>query len=125
MKISRLVAAAALSMIAAVGAQAETYDGVTKPVSALSRSDVNAEAFRTASALNQNVNAIRGSRGAEPFTSTQTRATVIAQAERVASAPDQNVNPSSRVNSKVVSTMQHSFDAREQRAASPAKSSAN
>ena len=125
MKISRLVAAAALSMIAAVGAQAETYDGVAKPVSALSRSDVNAEAFRTASAPNQNVNVNRGSRGAEPFTSTQTRATVIAQAERTASAPDQNVIAGSRVNSKVVSTMQHSFDAREQRAANPTKSSAN
>jgi len=123
MKTSRLFAAAALTLIAAVGVQAETYDGVLKSVSVMSRSEVNTEGVRAASAPNQNVT--RGSRGADAFTSTATRATVMAQAERVSFAPDQNVSASSRVDSKVISTMQNSLDLREQRAANPARSNVN
>ena len=54
MKTSHILAAAALSFLAAAGAHAESYHGVQTPVSALSRADVDAEAASTASAPNQN-----------------------------------------------------------------------
>jgi len=104
MKTSLMFAAAALSLLAA-GAQAETYDGVHHAVSAKSRTDVSAEAERTASAPDQNV--VRGSRGAEAFKSVADPAAVRAQAVATANAPDQNVSPGSRVNSRVVSTLQN------------------
>ncbi|GAA4346607.1 hypothetical protein GCM10023165_31260 [Variovorax defluvii] len=103
MKTSRLLAAAALSLIASAGAHAETYHGVEAPVSARSRADVEAEAARTAAAPNQNV--VRGSRGAEPFKSMADPQAVYAQAVATANAPDQNVTGGSRVNSRVISTM--------------------
>jgi hypothetical protein len=103
MKTSRIVAAATLSLLAAVCAQAESYDGVHKPVSALSRADVDAEAVRAAAAADQNVT--RGSRGADPFTSSADAAAIRRQAISTANAPDQNVSGGSRVNSRVISTM--------------------
>jgi hypothetical protein len=108
MKTSQIIAAAALSLLAA-GAQAESYDGVQKPVSGLSRADVEAEAVRAAAAPNQNVT--RGSRGADPFTSVADSAAVRAQAVATANAPDQNVTSGSRVNSRVISTMPNRADA--------------
>jgi len=110
MKTSRIVAAAALSLLAAVGAQAETYEGVQAPVSALSRADVNAEAVRAASAPNQNV--VRGSRGAETVAVSKDRAVVQAEAVRAAARPDQNVSAGSRVDSKVISTLPNPVDVR-------------
>ncbi|OUM04167.1 DUF4148 domain-containing protein [Variovorax sp. JS1663] len=112
MKTSRLLAAAALSLIAAAGAHAETYHGVQAPVSALSRADVEAEAARTAAAPNQNV--VRGSRGAEPFKAVADANAVYAQAVATANAPDQNVTSGSRVNSRVISTMPNRADALQQ-----------
>ncbi|KQX22450.1 hypothetical protein [Variovorax sp. Root434] len=112
MKTSQILAAAALTLLAAVGAvgaQAETYQGVNAAVSAKSRDDVNAEAARTASAPNQNV--VRGSRGAETVAVSKDRAIVEAEAVRTAYAPDQNVSSGSRVNSKVISTMANPADA--------------
>ena len=103
MKISRILAAAALSLIAAAGAHAEVYEGVHHGVSAKSRDEVSAEAVRTAAAPNQNV--VRGSRGAEPFNSVASPEAVRAQAVATANAPDQNVVGGSRVNSRVISTM--------------------
>ena len=103
MKTSRLLAAAALSFIAAAGAHAEAYQGVHAGVSAKSRDEVSAEAARTAAAPNQNV--VRGSRGAEPFNSVASTEAVRAQAVATANAPDQNVSAGSRVNSRVISTM--------------------
>jgi len=103
MKTSRILAAAALSLLAAAGAHAESYDGVHAGVSAKSRDEVNAEALRTAAAPNQNVT--RGSRGAEPFNSVANPEAVRAQAIATANAPDQNVVGGSRVNSRVISTM--------------------
>ena len=44
MKSSKIVAAAALSLLAAIGAHAETYEGVTPRVSANSRTAVRTEA---------------------------------------------------------------------------------
>ena len=80
MKTSQIIAAAALSLLAAAGAQAETYEGVQKPVSGLSRADVEAEAVRAAAAPNQNVT--RGSRGADPFTSVADPAAVYVAGRR-------------------------------------------
>lgn len=122
MNTSRLLAAAAITMLAAMGAQAETYEGVHQPVAALSRADVNVQAVAAAAAPDQNVT--RGSRGAEPFTAVASRDTVRAQAVRTAAAPDQNVTSGSRVNSKVVSTLQNPVDAR-QRATSAAGQNAS
>ena len=112
MKTSHILAAAALTLLAATGAQAETYDGVNTAVSTKSRDEVNAEAVRAASAPNQNVT--RGSRGPETVAVSKDRALVEAEAVRTAYAPDQNVTGGSRVNSKVISTMPHPMDARVQ-----------
>ena len=112
MKTSQILAAAALTLIAVTGAQAETYQGVNTAVSTKSRDEVNAEAVRTAAAPNQNV--VRGSRGAETVAVSKDRSIVQAEAVRTAYAPDQNVTGGSRVNSKVISTMQHPMDVRVQ-----------
>lgn len=112
MKTSRLLAAAALSLLAVAGAHAESYQGVHQTVSAVSRADVEAEAVRTASAPNQNVT--RGSRGADPFKSVADPVAVRAQAVATASAPDQNVTGGSRVNSRVISTLQNPNEVRVQ-----------
>lgn len=112
MKTSHILAAAALSFLAAAGAQAETYQGVHQGVSAKSRDEVNAEAASAAAAPNQNIP--RGSRGAEAFTPVADPAAVRAQAIATASAPDQNVSGGSRVNSRVISTMENPATARVQ-----------
>ena len=52
MNASKIIAAAALSLLAAAGAQAETYEGVHALVSANSRSQVNAEAVVAARSAN-------------------------------------------------------------------------
>lgn len=116
MKTSHLFAAAALAVIAATGAQAETYEGVQAPVSAKNRADVQAQAIATANAKDQNV--VRGSRGAETVAVSRDRAGVEAEAVRTASNPDQNVTAGSKVNSKVISTLPHPMDARAEAAKS-------
>jgi len=118
MKTSHLFAAAALAVLAATGAQAETYEGVQAPVAGKSRADVEAQAIAAAHAKDQNV--VRGSRGAETVAVSRDRAGVEAEAIRAASAPDQNVTPGSRVNSKVVSTMKNPVDAQAEAAKSNA-----
>ena len=110
MKSLNLIAAAALALVAVSAAQAETYDGVHAPVSALSRADVDAQAVAAAQAKDQNVT--RGSRGPETVAVSRDRAGVEAEAIRAAAAPDQNVSSGSRVNSKVISTLQNPVDAR-------------
>lgn len=110
MNTQRLIAAAALSLLAAAGAHAESYQGVHAPVSALSRDAVQVEAVQTASAPNQNVT--RGSRGPETVAVSKDRVLVQAEAIRAAAAPDQNVTSGSRVNSKVVSTLENPVDVR-------------
>jgi hypothetical protein len=112
MKTSHILAAAALSILAAAGAQAETYQGVQSNVSAKSRDEVGAEAVRTAASADQNIP--RGSRGAEPFKAVADSTTVRGQAVATASAPDQNVSSGSRVNSRVISTMNNPAEARVQ-----------
>ena len=103
MKTSHLFAALALASLAAAGAQAETYEGVHAPVSAMSRANVEAQAVAAAHAKDQNV--VRGSRGAETVAVSRDRAGVGAGAVEAAAAPHQNVVAGSRVNSKVVPTM--------------------
>lgn len=112
MKTSHILAAAALSILTAAGAQAETYDGVQAAVSAKSRDEVNTEAVRAAAAADQNIP--RGSRGAEPFKSVADPAAVRAQAVATANAPDQNVVGGSKYNSRVISTMNKSAEPRVQ-----------
>jgi hypothetical protein len=102
MKTSHLFAAVALASLAAAGAQAETYEGVQAPVSAASRSAVEAQAVAAANAKDQNVP--RGSRVADTV-AVRDRSSVEAEAAEAAAAPHQNVVAGSRVNSKVVPTM--------------------
>ncbi|MDR6857389.1 helicase SNF2 [Variovorax guangxiensis] len=58
MKTSKIIAAAALSLLAAAGAQAETYEGVHAPVSANSRADVRAQAVVAARSDNPYAEAV-------------------------------------------------------------------
>jgi len=109
LSLTQLVAVASFAMLAAAGAKAESYEGVQPAVSARSRTEVNAEAVRTAAAPDQNV--VRGSRGAETMAVSADRAGVVAEAVRTAAAPDQNVSASSRVNSQVISTLRNPVDA--------------
>ena len=102
MKTLSLIAAT-LSLSIFSLAHAETYDGVHAVNAVKSRAEVAAEAERTAASPNQNV--ARGSRGAEPFTSTASRDAVNAEAVEKNNAPDQNVTSGSRYNSRVISTM--------------------
>jgi hypothetical protein len=84
MKVSKIVAAAALSLLAAAGAQAETYEGVHPLTSSASRADVVGQAVAAARAGNPYG---EGSVAAvQPFTSTASRAAV--RAEAVAKAHD-------------------------------------
>ena len=110
LSLTQIVAVGSFAMLAAAGANAESYEGVQPLVSAKSRAEVGAEAVRTASAPDQNV--VRGSRGPETMAVSTDRASVVAEAVRTAAAPDQNVTSGSRVNSKVISTMQNPVDAR-------------
>ena len=110
MKTSKILAVAAFTLAAAAGVQAEEYQGVQEPVSALSRAEVNAQAVAAAHAKDQNVT--RGSRGAETVAVSQNRALVRAEAVRTAHAPDQNVSSGSRVDSKVISTLRNPVDVR-------------
>jgi hypothetical protein len=52
MKTSKIIAAAALSLLAVAGAQAETYEGVHPLVSANSRADVSSQAVVAAHSAN-------------------------------------------------------------------------
>ena len=110
LSLTQIVAVGSFALLAAAGANAESYEGVQPLASAMSRAEVAAEAMRTASAPNQNV--VRGSRGAETMAISRDRAGVVYEAMRTAAAPDQNVSSGSRVNSKVISTLQNPLDAR-------------
>jgi hypothetical protein len=110
LSLTQIVAVGSFALLAAAGANAESYEGVQPLASAMSRAEVNAEAVRTASAPDQNV--VRGSRGAETMAVSRDRAGVVYEAMRAAAAPDQNVTSGSRVNSKVISTLQNPLDAR-------------
>jgi hypothetical protein len=99
MKTTQIIAAAALTLLAAVGAQAETYSGVQQVVSVKSRSAVDAEAVAAARAPDQNIN--RSSKVAPALTSPASRDSVAAEAVATANAANQNLDRKSFVNSTV------------------------
>ena len=87
MKTSNIIAATALSLLAAAGAQAETYDGVHAPVSANSRADVRAQAMVAARSENPYAEAV-SSRVAPVMTASTGRTAV--RNEAVAAAHGTN-----------------------------------
>ncbi len=88
MKTSKIIAAAALSILAAAGAQAETYDGVHQLVSANSRAEVIAQAVVAAHSANPYA---EGAGSAPVAVSARDRAEVRAEAVAHAHRPNQNV----------------------------------
>jgi hypothetical protein len=100
MKSSKIIAAAALSILAAAGAQAETYDGVHALVSGASRAEVNAEAAVAARSANPYAEGYVA--GVAPaLASVRDRAAVRAEAVAAAHAPNQNVRRESFAGSAI------------------------
>src|ERR1700752_2556327 len=90
MKTSGLLAAAALSMLAAAGAHAETYDGVHPLTTVNSRSGVNAQAVVAAHSADPYTEGY--SAGVAPETpSLADSGKVSAEAVAAAHAPNQNL----------------------------------
>ena len=89
MKTSQIIAAAALSLLAAAGANAETYDGVHALTSANSRADVSAQAAVAARSANPYAEGYGN--GVTTIASTRDRSSVQAEAVAAAHRPNQNV----------------------------------
>ncbi|OUM02835.1 helicase SNF2 [Variovorax sp. JS1663] len=87
MKTSKIIAAAALSLLAAVGAQAETYDGVHPLVYGKSRAEVRADAVVAAHSDNPYAEAV-SSRVAAPLLASGPRAIVRNEAVAAAHGPN-------------------------------------
>jgi hypothetical protein len=87
MKTSKIIVAAAVSLLAAVGAQAETYDGVHPLVSSNSRAEVRAGAVIAAHSDNPYAEAV-SSRVAPLLTASAPRVTV--RSDAVAAAHSAN-----------------------------------
>ncbi|KWT98106.1 MULTISPECIES: hypothetical protein [unclassified Variovorax] len=104
MKKSLLALAAIAAFGLSLGVHAETYDGVHVSASSKNRAEVNIEAVVEAKSIDL---AAEPGRGVLTVASVASKEAVRAQAVAAAHAPDQNVKPSSRVNSKVVSTFNH------------------
>jgi hypothetical protein len=102
MNASKIIAAAALSILAAAGAQAETYEGVQAPVSANSRADVNAQAVAAARSESPYSDAA-SSRVAPALTASADRSVIQAQAVATAHEPNQNLDRKAFVNSVIPS----------------------
>jgi hypothetical protein len=100
MKTSKIIAAVALTILAAAGAQAETYQGVQQPVSANSRAQVNAEAEVAARSANPYAEGY-GAAVAPVVAGNADRASVAAQAVAAAHEPNQNLDRKAFVNSVV------------------------
>jgi len=99
MKTSKIIAAAALSILAVAGAQAETYEGVQQVTSTHSRAEVNAQAVAIAGT---NLYAEGASSGVAPVLSASVdRARIQADAVATAHAPNQNLDRKAFVNSTV------------------------
>ncbi len=102
MKTSKIVAAAALSLLAAVAAHAETYEGVHQITSERSRADVSAEAVVAARAANPYSDAAAA--GVAPaLTASVDRNAVRAQAVAAAHDPLQSLDRKAFVNSVIPS----------------------
>jgi hypothetical protein len=87
MKTSKIIAAAALSILAAAGAQAETYEGVHPLVSASSRTEVKSQAVVAAHSENPYAEGV-SSRVAPVLSSSIARTAV--RSEAVAAARSAN-----------------------------------
>lgn len=83
---SKLLVAAALSALAAVGAQAETYDGVHALTSGASRAEVQAQAVQAAHSANPYSDSY--GEGVATVNSTVARSTVRDQAVAAAHGPN-------------------------------------
>jgi hypothetical protein len=94
MKTSNILAAAALSLLAAAGAHAETYEGVQPLTSGYSRADVAPQAVAAARAGNAYGDNEGAASTATPVLAASVdRATVRDQAVAAAHAPGQNLRP--------------------------------
>lgn len=102
MNTSKLIAAAALSILAAAGAHAETYEGVQAPVSANSRAEVQAEAVVAARSDDPFAEGV-SSRVAPALTASADRSVIRAQAVAAAHEPNQNLDRKAFVNSVIPS----------------------
>ncbi|MBO9652167.1 MAG: alpha/beta hydrolase [Variovorax sp.] len=102
MKTSKLIAAAALTILAAAGAQAETYEGVQAPVSANSRAEVQAQGVIAARTENPYGDAA-SSRVAPTLSASGDRSTVRSTAVATAHSANQNLKREAFVNSVVPS----------------------
>ena len=100
MKTSKIIAAAALSILAAAGAQAESYEGVHAPVSTHSRAEVNAQAVVAARSENPYADGV-SSRVAPALTASADRSVIRSQAVATAHEPNQNLDRKAFVNSVV------------------------
>lgn len=100
MKTSKIIAAAALAILAAAGAQAETYQGVQAPVSANSRADVDAQAVVAARSANPYAEGA-SSVVAPVLTASADRSVIRAEAVATAHEPNQNLDRKAFVNSVV------------------------
>jgi len=114
MKTAHILAAAAFSMLAVAGAQAENYQGVQQVNALNSRANVEAQAVATAHAPNQNVT--NGSRVAPALSTSTSRAAVAEQAVQAAHAANQNLDRKAFVNSTVPSEYTNGSLATSQRA---------
>ena len=100
MKTSKIIAAAVLSILAAAGAQAETYDGVLTVRSTLSRAEVDSQAVATARVGNPYAEAANA--GVQPvLTASADRARIQAEAVATAHSPNQNLDRKAFVNSSI------------------------
>jgi hypothetical protein len=99
MKTSQIIAAASLSLLAAAGAQAETYDGVHALTSGNSRAEVSAQAAVAARSANPYAEGYGN--GVTAIASTRDRSSVRNEAVAAAHRPNQNVRIESFANSVV------------------------
>jgi len=90
MKTSKIIAAAALSLLAVAGAQAETYEGVQPLTSAASRADVAPGAVTAARAGNPYSDGAQA--GVQTIASTADRGSVRAAAVAAAHNPLQSLD---------------------------------
>lgn len=116
---ARFLAVSTFALLGATAVQAEGYQGVQAPVSALDRAAVHAQAVAAAHAPNQNVSSSSVVLASLP--QPRERQQVQAEAVRTAHAPDQNVSAGSRVDSRVVSTLPNPADRRAAAEGQPAR----
>ena len=100
MKTSKIIAAAALAILAAAGAQAETYDGVHALTSQRARAEVSSEAVVAAHSVNPYAEGV-SSVPAPTLVASTDRARVRAEAVAAAHDPLQSLDRKAFVNSVI------------------------